>query len=69
MDVAASVEALGQKLGFSQENGKYFSVSLGQGQVSEGRSVRCCHLVKHARSLLAPVLNALLAGELQCAYN
>lgn len=33
VDVAGSVEALGQKLGFTQENGKYFSVSLGQGQV------------------------------------
>ncbi|KAL4450636.1 hypothetical protein ABPG77_000992 [Micractinium sp. CCAP 211/92] len=32
VDVAASVEALGQKLGFTPENGKYFSVSLGQGQ-------------------------------------
>lgn len=33
VDVAASVEALGQKLGFTPENGIYFSVSLGQGQV------------------------------------
>ena len=34
VDVAGSVEALGRRLGFTQENGKYFSVSLGQGQVS-----------------------------------
>lgn len=33
VDVAGSVEALGRKLGFTAENGKYFSVSLGQGQV------------------------------------
>ena len=36
VDVAGSVEALGRKLGFTQENGKYFSVSLGQGQVRVG---------------------------------
>lgn len=34
VDVAGSVEALGRKLGFTAENGRYFSVSLGQGQVS-----------------------------------
>ncbi|EFN51784.1 hypothetical protein CHLNCDRAFT_37234 [Chlorella variabilis] len=32
VDVAGAVEALGCKLGYTQENGKYFSVSLGQGQ-------------------------------------
>jgi dynein heavy chain len=32
VDVAGSVEALGRKLGFTAENGRYFSVSLGQGQ-------------------------------------
>ena len=36
VDVAGSVEALGRKLGFTAENGKYFSVSLGQGQVRAG---------------------------------
>lgn len=35
VDVAGAVEALGCKLGYTQENGKYFSVSLGQGQVCE----------------------------------
>ncbi len=30
VDVAASVEALGQKLGFTAENGRYAAVSLGQ---------------------------------------
>lgn len=34
VDVAGSVEALGRRLGFTAENGRYFSVSLGQGQVS-----------------------------------
>lgn len=33
VDVAGSVEALGRRLGFTAENGRYFSVSLGQGQV------------------------------------
>lgn len=33
VDVAGSVEALGRKLGFTQEAGNYHSVSLGQGQV------------------------------------
>lgn len=33
VDVAGSVEALGRKMGFTAENGRYFSVSLGQGQV------------------------------------
>ena len=32
VDVAASVEALGRKLGFTADAGKYASVSLGQGQ-------------------------------------
>lgn len=32
VDVAGSVEALGRKLGFTLDNGKYASVSLGQGQ-------------------------------------
>lgn len=32
VDVAASVEGLGRKLGFTADNGKYASVSLGQGQ-------------------------------------
>ena len=32
VDVAASVEALGRKLGFTSDAGKYASVSLGQGQ-------------------------------------
>ena len=32
VDVAASVEALGRKRGFTADNGKYVSVSLGQGQ-------------------------------------
>ena len=32
VDVAAAVEALGLKLGFSSENGRYAAVSLGQGQ-------------------------------------
>ena len=32
VDVAASVEALGRKLGFTSDNGKLVSVSLGQGQ-------------------------------------
>ena len=32
VDVAASVEALGKKLGFTGDAGKYSSVSLGQGQ-------------------------------------
>lgn len=32
VDVAASVEALGKKLGFTADAGKYASVSLGQGQ-------------------------------------
>ncbi|PNW78281.1 hypothetical protein CHLRE_09g403800v5 [Chlamydomonas reinhardtii] len=32
VDVAGSVEALGKKLGFTLDNGKYASVSLGQGQ-------------------------------------
>lgn len=32
VDVAASVEALGRKLGFTADNGKYSVVSLGQGQ-------------------------------------
>ena len=32
MDVAASVEALGRKLGFTIENNRYTAVSLGQGQ-------------------------------------
>ncbi len=30
VDVAAAVEALGRKLGFTLDNGKYASVSLGQ---------------------------------------
>lgn len=34
VDVAGSVEALGRRLGFTAENGRYFSVSLGQGQAS-----------------------------------
>lgn len=33
VDVAASVEALGRKHGMTADVGKYFSVSLGQGQV------------------------------------
>lgn len=33
VDVAASVEALGRKLGMTADNNKYFAVSLGQGQV------------------------------------
>lgn len=32
VDVAASVEALGRKLGYTADAGKYASVSLGQGQ-------------------------------------
>lgn len=32
VDVAASVEALGKRLGFTPDSGKYTSVSLGQGQ-------------------------------------
>ena len=32
VDVAASVEALGRKNGFTADVGKYASVSLGQGQ-------------------------------------
>ena len=32
MDVAASVEALGRKLGVTADGGRYASVSLGQGQ-------------------------------------
>ena len=32
VDVAASVEALGRKLGFTADNGRYAVVSLGQGQ-------------------------------------
>ncbi len=32
VDVAGSVEALGRKLGFTVDSGKYASVSLGQGQ-------------------------------------
>lgn len=32
VDVAGSVEALGRKLGFTPDSGKYASVSLGQGQ-------------------------------------
>lgn len=32
VDVAASVEALGRKLAFTADSGKYASVSLGQGQ-------------------------------------
>ena len=32
VDVAASVESLGKKRGFTADNGKYSSVSLGQGQ-------------------------------------
>ena len=32
VDVAGSVEALGKKLGFTLDNGKYAAVSLGQGQ-------------------------------------
>jgi dynein heavy chain, axonemal len=32
VDVAASVEALGRKLGYTADGGKYVSVSLGQGQ-------------------------------------
>jgi dynein heavy chain, axonemal len=32
VDVAASVEALGRKLGYTADNGKYSAVSLGQGQ-------------------------------------
>ncbi len=32
VDVAASVEALGRKLGFTIDNGRYTSVALGQGQ-------------------------------------
>jgi dynein heavy chain, axonemal len=32
VDVAASVEALGKKLGYTAENGRYVAVSLGQGQ-------------------------------------
>jgi hypothetical protein len=30
VDVAASVEALGRKLGFTSDNGRYATVSLGQ---------------------------------------
>lgn len=30
VDVAASVETLGRKLGFTSDSGKYASVSLGQ---------------------------------------
>jgi hypothetical protein len=37
VDVAASVEALGQSMGFTAANGKYASVSLGQGQVRPDR--------------------------------
>lgn len=32
VDVAGSVEALGRKLGYTLDNGKYVSISLGQGQ-------------------------------------
>lgn len=32
VDVAAAVEAMGQRLGYSAEKGNYHSVSLGQGQ-------------------------------------
>lgn len=32
VDVAAAVEKLGSQLGFTSENGRYASVSLGQGQ-------------------------------------
>ena len=32
VDVAAAVESLGSKLGFTSENGRYAAVSLGQGQ-------------------------------------
>jgi dynein heavy chain len=32
VDVAAAVEGLGSKLGFTSENGRYAAVSLGQGQ-------------------------------------
>ena len=32
VDVAGSVEALGRKVGYTSENGKYVSISLGQGQ-------------------------------------
>jgi dynein heavy chain, axonemal len=32
VDVAAAVEALGRKLGYTADAGKYVSVSLGQGQ-------------------------------------
>lgn len=32
VDVAGSVEALGKKYGFTLDNGKYVSISLGQGQ-------------------------------------
>jgi dynein heavy chain, axonemal len=32
VDVAAAVEGLGRKLGYTADNGKYVSVSLGQGQ-------------------------------------
>ena len=32
VDVAAAVEHLGRKLGYTADNGKYASVSLGQGQ-------------------------------------
>ena len=42
VDVAGSVEALGRKLGFTQENGKYFSVSLGQGQVRGACQLLLC---------------------------
>lgn len=46
VDVAGSVEALGRKLGFTQENGKYFSVSLGQGQVRPGGGGAPQHLLR-----------------------
>lgn len=32
VDVAAAVEGLGRKLGYTADSGKYVSVSLGQGQ-------------------------------------
>lgn len=32
VDVAAAVESLGRKLGYTADTGKYVSVSLGQGQ-------------------------------------
>lgn len=52
VDVAASVEALGRKLGFTKENGNFAVVSLGQ--VGPPTSLRMTLSICHVRAVHTP---------------